>query len=248
MSKISSSAAEYQFVEIRDNGDGIVGKGDRVVFRDEGGRRREYGISDRYVRGFLSNLGVAKISGLTVGRAQAYIQYQALRQLAERSSREGNSEELARASNQMRGLAVNAGMTFDRNWSDSLFITAYLNSAGNYAEAPSTMGIIMANAGIGDARHLARILFERGGPDLRAQVRDRAAEIVNRTMENALRRADEAALRGDAAAVDEWLHTAEGFVTEHAGQDFASWSTYSTRADQIRDHPRVTTALLVPRR
>lgn len=67
----------YELVGIRDAGDGVMGLRDKVIVKDELGRRHEFYLGDEQAEIFLTELGLRleDIEGLPFGEAQGKLSY-----------------------------------------------------------------------------------------------------------------------------------------------------------------------------
>ncbi|SRR5579885_3724115 len=67
----------YELVGVRDAGDGVMGFRDKIIVKDEFGRRHEYYLGDEQAETFLRELGLRleDIEGLPFGMAQGKLAY-----------------------------------------------------------------------------------------------------------------------------------------------------------------------------
>jgi hypothetical protein len=105
----------YEFVAIRDRGDGVIGLRDLIILKDEDGRRHEYYLGDEQAQSFLHDIGLeAKdLSGMSCGQAQNRLSYLHHMKCAMRKAQAGDSAGLDEALQQAERCARMAEMTFD---------------------------------------------------------------------------------------------------------------------------------------
>lgn len=110
-----SNGFHYDFVGIRDHGDGVIGPRDLIILRDEDGRRHEYYLGDEQAQSFLRSLGtdVEEISGLSWGQAQSRLSYLHHMQQAMRKAQAGDSAGLNDELQQAEQCARMGQMSFD---------------------------------------------------------------------------------------------------------------------------------------
>ena len=105
----------YEFVGIRDRGDGVIGPRDLIILKDPEGRRHEYYLGDDQARNYLHALGleVEDLSGLTLGQAQNRLSYLHHMKCALRFAQNGDSAGLDQELRQAEQKARMANMSFD---------------------------------------------------------------------------------------------------------------------------------------
>lgn len=105
----------FEFIGIRDGGDGVIGPRDRILLKDEEGRRHEYYLGDEQAQDFLKGMGtgVEEISGLTWGQAQSRLSYLHHMRLAMRKAQNGDSAGVDEELQQAEHCARMADMNFD---------------------------------------------------------------------------------------------------------------------------------------
>ncbi len=71
------NGSAYEFVGLRDGGDGIVGLRDKIIVKDELGQRHEFYLGDEQAEPILAELGILlkDIIGLSYGRAQGKLSF-----------------------------------------------------------------------------------------------------------------------------------------------------------------------------
>ena len=93
----------YELVGIRDAGDGIMGLRDKMIVKDQTGRRHEFYLGDEQAEAFLGELGLSleDVEGLPFGIAQGKLSYtyhmRCARSLMEHGEHKAASEELRQA-------------------------------------------------------------------------------------------------------------------------------------------------------
>lgn len=110
-----SNGFHYDFVGIRDHGDGVIGPRDLIILRDEEGRRHEYYLGDDKAQEFLQSMGtgVEEISGLSWGQAQSRLFYLHHMKLAMTMAEAGDSSRLDEELQQAEQCARMGQMSFD---------------------------------------------------------------------------------------------------------------------------------------
>lgn len=105
----------YEFVGIRDRGDGVIGPTDLIILRDQEGRRHEYYLGDDQARKFLHSMGmkVEELSGLTWGQAQGRLSYLHHMRCAMRCAQNGDSAGLDAELREAEQCARMAQTSFD---------------------------------------------------------------------------------------------------------------------------------------
>jgi hypothetical protein len=105
----------YDFVGIRDRGDGVIGPKDLIIVRDEEGQRHEYYLGDDQARNFLKGMGaeVEEIEGLPWGQAQNRLAYLHHMQCAMRKAKAGDAAGLDAELSQAERCARMAQIAFD---------------------------------------------------------------------------------------------------------------------------------------
>ncbi|HSA60136.1 MAG TPA: hypothetical protein VLJ37_10680 [bacterium] len=105
----------YDFVGIRDRGDGVIGPTDLIIVRDEDGARHEYYLGDDQARRFLRGMGteVEEIEGLPWGQAQSRLAYLHHMRCAMRKAQAGDAAGLDEELRQAEECARMAEMNFD---------------------------------------------------------------------------------------------------------------------------------------
>ena len=110
-----SNGNGYEFVGIRDRGDGVIGPRDLIILKDQAGRRHEYYLGDDQARNFLHAMGleVEELSGLSWGQAQNRLSYLHHMRCALRCAKNGDSTGLDEELHQAEQNARMANMSFD---------------------------------------------------------------------------------------------------------------------------------------
>lgn len=105
----------YEFVGIRDRGDGVIGPRDLIILKDHEGRRHEYYLGDDKARNFLHSMGmeVEDLSGMTWGQAQSRLSYLHHMKCALRCAQSGDSAGLDQELQQAEQSARMAQTSFD---------------------------------------------------------------------------------------------------------------------------------------
>jgi hypothetical protein len=105
----------YEFVGIRDRGDGVIGPTDLIILRDEQGRRHEYYLGDPQARDFLHGIGLEleDLNGLAWGQAQSRLSYLHHMRCAMRRAEAGDSAGLDAELHEAEQCARMAEMSFD---------------------------------------------------------------------------------------------------------------------------------------
>lgn len=105
----------YDFVGIRDHGDGVIGPRDVIILRDEDGKRHEYYLGDDKAQRFLQSMGTAveEISGLTWGQAQSRLFYLHHMKLAMNKAQQGDAVGMNEELQQAEQCARMGQMSFD---------------------------------------------------------------------------------------------------------------------------------------
>jgi hypothetical protein len=110
-----ANGLHYDFVGIRDRGDGVIGPTDLIIVRDEEGQRHEYYLGDDQARSFLHAMGaeVEEIEGLPWGQAQSRLAYLHHMRCAMRKAQAGDPAGLDEELQQAEQCARMAQMNFD---------------------------------------------------------------------------------------------------------------------------------------
>lgn len=110
-----ANGLHYDFVGIRDRGDGIIGPSDLIILRDEEGQRHEYYLGDDQARRFLRGMGaeVEEIEGLSWGQAQGRLAYLHHMRRAMQKAQAGDAAGLDAELHEAEQCARMAQMNFD---------------------------------------------------------------------------------------------------------------------------------------
>jgi len=110
-----SNGFHFDFVGIRDHGDGVIGPRDLIIVRDGDGRRHEYYLGDEKAQRFLQWMGTdfEEISGMSWGQAQGRLAYLHHMKLAMDKAKMGDSAGLNDELQQAEQCARMAQMNFD---------------------------------------------------------------------------------------------------------------------------------------
>jgi len=98
----------YELVGVRDAGDGVMGVRDKIIVKDEFGRRHEFYLGDEKAELFLRELGLRleDVEGLPFGMAQGKLSFiyhmMCARNLAQSGDAKAADEELRQAENGAR--------------------------------------------------------------------------------------------------------------------------------------------------
>lgn len=110
-----TNGLHYEFIGIRDRGDGVIGPKDRIILKDELGHRHEYYLGDQQADLFLHDIGtgIQELSGLTWGEAQGRLAYLHHMSCAMKKAQAGDSAGLDQELQEAERCARRARLQFE---------------------------------------------------------------------------------------------------------------------------------------